>query len=331
MYEEYENYGNPNDYGLPLVSNPVNPQLPVEQPHWKTMEDMTFRPNSEIKSKIPYIILVNSFNRNTDLDTSTVSSQKYTVELRTKINEVVEIKMEVADIPKSRYLIHSYNDTIHFQETNAQVSAGTYLTATITNGDYDIADLCTAIETAMGVAGSTTYTVSYNDTTREVTIVQSGGGTDIFNLVFTDGPRTNGFAKYPYISNSIGKVIGFRPVNHTGATSASYTGDWVVDLSYGEYIIVRVSDYDIMDTPIDSGIKQSFCVVYYDTAQARYRLLNDGSFNAYIIQLKNLHRTGELKIELFDQYGNPYETNGADHSFVFSIRSMMTMNYDNHR
>jgi hypothetical protein len=331
MFNNYENYGAPSDYGMPLVSHPINPPMPTQGPHWKTMEDITAKPNSDIKSKIPYLIVVNSANRNTDQDTSTRSSQNYKVKLRTEINEVVELKMEIADIPKSRYLIHSYNDTLHFQETNAQVSAGTYLTATITHGDYDIADLCSTLETAMETAGSTTYTVSYNETTRKITILQDGSGTDVFNLVFTDGPRINGVAKYPYIAESIGKVIGFRPVNHTGATGASYTSDWVVDLSYGDYIVVQISNFDILDTPIDSGIKSAYCVVYYDNAQGSYRLLNDGRFNAYFIQLKNLQRLGELNIALFDQFGNPYETNGADHSFVFSVRSMMSANYDTER
>lgn len=333
MFDDYENYGAPSGYGMPLVTNPINPRRPIEKPHFQTMSDMTFTPNSEISSKIPEIILVNSFNRNTDIDDAN-GSQKYKIQLRGNIREVVEIKMEIADIPKSRYLIHSYNDTFRFQETNAQVSAGTYLTATIPHGDYDEADLCTeiqeAIDSGTGV-GSGTYTVSYNTTTHKITITQTGGSVDVFNIIFTDGPKPVGLKKYPYFTGSIGKVLGFKPVNHTGTASSSYTGDWAVDLSYGDYIVVHVSDQDILDTPIDSNLAHAFCVVYYDAVQDRYRILNDGTFDAYRTQLKDLIRTGELNIELFDQYGNPYETNGADHSFVFSIRSMASSNYDKER
>lgn len=321
MIHKFENYGSLNGYGEPLVNHPLNPKAPVEDPHWETSFDMTFKPDSRIAKKKPNILLINSLNRNTDLDDAN-GSQKYSIDLTDHLREVVKVRLEIVDIPKSRYLIHSYNDTFRFQETNAQVSAGTYHEITITHGDYDAADLCQELQDAMDVVSVTSYDVSYSATTRKVTITQEAGGADVFNIIFTDGPKTVGVKKYPYFSNSIGKVLGFKPVNHTGASQSTYIGDWVVDLSYGDYIVLKINDFDNLQTPVESGIKNVWCPIYLDEMQDKYRLINYGWFDSYNLQFKNLKRTGKLTIELFDKYGNPYETNGADHSILFSIISM---------
>jgi hypothetical protein len=330
MIPRFENYGDLDGYGKPLVSNPLPPPLPIEKPHWHTSSDINFVPDGDIESKKPTILLINSANRNTDEDDIN-GTQSYKVKLGDDLTDIVKLRLEVADIPKSRYMINSYNDIFRFQETNVQVSAGTYFEINLTHGNYDGADLVLELKTEMEVVSATTYDVSYDSDTKKITISQNGSGVDVFNIIFTDGPRTIDDTKYPYFENSAGRIFGFKPINKSGASGASFVGDWIVDLSYGDYVIVRLNDIDNLTTSNASGIGNAWFPVYLDHIEDRYKYINDGKMNTYEIQFKNLKRYSYMRISLFDQYGKKYETNGINHSFVFSVISMRSATLEKSR
>ena len=121
----------------------------------------------------------------------------------------------------ARYYVEaSFNDRFVFREA----ATGTYLIATVEPGEYTAETLATALKTALDAAG-TTFTVTYNSTSRKFTITQSTPGTFQILLNTTD-------AEYP-TGRSIYSTIGFT----TGATStANKTGAtaYTTDVASGE-------------------------------------------------------------------------------------------------
>ncbi len=103
------------------------------------------------------------------------------------------------------------NQKIDFEETGA-----TPLVATILQGQYTADSLCTAIKTALELAGASTYTVTYSDSTNKFTIVSNGaGGGGIFTLLWFTGANK---------ANSAAGMLGFLDAaDDSGALT--YTSD----------------------------------------------------------------------------------------------------------
>jgi len=61
-------------------------------------------------------------------------------------------------------IVAGVNRAINFEET-----LGVELTATLTAGEYNADELCAEIKTQLEVAGASTYTVTYYDSTNKIT------------------------------------------------------------------------------------------------------------------------------------------------------------------
>ena len=96
-------------------------------------------------------------------------------------------------------IVAGVNRAINFEET-----LGVELTATVTAGEYNADELCAEIKTQLEVAGASTYTVTYSDSTNKFTLASDragGGGT--FKLLWATGTNT---ATY------VGRTIGFQVI-----------------------------------------------------------------------------------------------------------------------
>ena len=111
-------------------------------------------------------------------------------------------------------------DVITIDDTNnkldfTEATAGTVLTASMTNGTFPIATVVTALKTALDAAGASVYTVTYSTPTRKFTIVSDLAGADnIFSMLGASGTNT-------YVS--ILPTLGFGIQNNTAA--ATYTSE----------------------------------------------------------------------------------------------------------
>jgi hypothetical protein len=80
---------------------------------------------------------------------------------------------------KRRIVIDATNNEIGFRET----TAGSLLTASVTQGTYTYGELAYEIKVAMQIAGDSVYTVRYDYTTRKYVLTSDGtGGGNDFEL-----------------------------------------------------------------------------------------------------------------------------------------------------
>lgn len=114
--------------------------------------------------------------------------------------------------------IDSTNNLLNFSE------GGPEITATITAGLYSPTDLATAIQTAMNVVGGLTYSITFNRSTRTITI--SAGSN--FELLASSGSQV---ASGPWV------IMGYSATDLTGASS--YTGDSEAGEEYRNQFILQ--------------------------------------------------------------------------------------------
>jgi len=108
-------------------------------------------------------------------------------------------------------VINATNNKIDFTET----TAGTEITATLTQGTYSPSGLATEIKTQLDAEGASTYTVSYASSTRKFSITSDlGGGDGLFSLLGASGTNV-------YVSSL--PTFGLAITDHTGA--ATYTSE----------------------------------------------------------------------------------------------------------
>lgn len=110
------------------------------------------------------------------------------------------------------YEIHDgVNDAIDFEE-----STGVELNAAVAEDEYSVADLLTAIKTALDAAGASTYTITFDYWTGKFTLTSDlGGGGGTFKILWSTGTNA---------ATSIGRTIGVD-VSADDTTAASQTAD----------------------------------------------------------------------------------------------------------
>lgn len=290
---------------------------------------------------IPAVLVIDSRDRNSDVYPD---PNKYTIKLDPPYKQVTSVELVTADIPNSGYVIEESHNLIYFQETAAQVSAGTYTTAEVPVGNRSISNIADQIASVMTAASTTgsTYTCTVNDYTNLVTITQSVAGTaSVFNLLFeglrtkTDPPSFKdsngdycGAYKTLYKTRSIGPIIGFKREDYSGSTT--YTGTYAYNLKVDKYIIIYINkshgemDFGRIDA-VNDNVKGSFCVVPLDSSvnnfeyAKNYNTCDNDRYIKYFTQ--PVPEINQLDIEFRDSEGNLFNFNGHDHTLIFQFTS----------
>jgi hypothetical protein len=144
--------------------------------------------------------------------------------------------------------VTSGNNLLNFDE------GGPELTATITIGSYTATDFVEAVENALNAAGALTYTVTFNRTTRLITIAATGN----FDLLAGTGSNK---AFGPWT------LLGFA-TDQTGA--ATYTGGAVAG---SEYVV----QFPLQDYIASTNWTQAANATVNKTASGRVEVVRFGS------------------------------------------------------
>lgn len=153
------------------------------------------------------------------------------IDLDRPIKQIYSIELINAEIPKNQYIIHSHNNTLHFQET-----PGITLQLTISIGNYTISELITELETQLNNTGSSNYTVSLINERVRIASDLTGGG-NIFSLLFNGGTEKYGFkTRSIYKTNSIGDIIGFPIQDFINASHYIASEKYKLDGENGVYL-----------------------------------------------------------------------------------------------
>ena len=199
------------------------------------------------------------------------NASNFTVNLSTKINKVINIKLQTIEIPISWYVFSPNYGTTSFRiglsspsgELFYPIDIPTTSLATIPEGNYDAASLITAIQTALDAAFPGVYVISLDVATQKVTI----SGTVSFSMFFYvertpaisanpsagipwDIPAVSGSiedasgqcrTRGPKVDYNLGWLLGFRRIHYIGGTS--YTGEAPIDTYGTRYIYVILDDF----------------------------------------------------------------------------------------
>lgn len=190
--------------------------------------------------------------------------------------------------------IHKYNKYISFTE-----NGGAILTAALSEGYYNISELLLELKTAMELVGILTYTVTYNNITRKISI--------------SCGPDTVALQD---VNNNIYDILGF--IGSESGTSITSTN--VVDIGGTNTFIVVVPSID--PSTFHSGGRK---------IMAEVPVVNEVGFlshymTEHVVYEKMKQYSPLIKIILYDGKSNvPYVLpKNIDMSFKFILQDEQT-------
>lgn len=291
-------------------------------------------------------IFIDSAFRNWDIE----EPNNYTIPLNKDLKYVHSIELVHGFMPSSGYIIHKHNNKFYFQETPEQVTNGIFYIVIIPEGNYEIDELSNTLKLKMAEIGDSIYTIDIDESTTKMTIsTDDAVDTGIFNLIFTnsteivgergfietlkvfpDGRKrtvkvATGNTRRQYINDSVGQIIGYRPINLSG--SLSYTGQNIFNLRPYDYVGIFISnsqedDWQRIDCA-NTHIQGAFAIVpLLQTITASL----DTTRRSIVVDNVRYIRTfnppinmDKLKIEVRTNDGNLYEFNGENHWLLFEI------------
>lgn len=211
------------------------------------------------------------------------------------INDVASAKLLSIEIPLSTYLIN-----MHFNTLWLSVNNGSEAAVTLTQGNYNMSDLVSMIETRLNAANlGATFTVSYNTSLDKVTFAASAP----FSLNFAGK------------TNSLDPLLGFRKQNYASIAN-SITAPYRCNLEFNNYIVMCIEKFD-NNKSNSKPLNKSFAVIPKNYNTMNYS--DDGNitknFNPPMARLAKIH------ISFFDKYGNAYDFQNMDHRFEILFHS----------
>jgi hypothetical protein len=187
--------------------------------------------------------------------------------------------------------VNTYNNVLSFNP-----NAGGFVSAVVPVGVYNATSFSSALQTAMAaVAGGATYTVTVSTQTGKITIVQNAGTYVI--------SRAN---------STIAPIIGLNQSLGNSSASITFTGDYVVNLSGTNLIIVKSNELTKYGTKSISSQTASLSSIV-----ARIPV-NVGWGGTIVFKPYNKvyqyigKKANQIDFALYDQYDNPLDLNGAD-------------------
>jgi hypothetical protein len=209
--------------------------------------------------------------------------------LREPIHGVKGIRLSEAYIPNSFYNVCS-----SFGNTITLTDGGGSDTLTISDGNYSISSLLTAIQTAANASGTLTetYTLTYSSTTGKTTFSATGN----FSITTT----------------TLASKIGFRV---TTGSATSHVGGFFTDLRPTKNIFVS-----ILNLPIYSNFNSVVigCIGSIPIADVFLSTMRC-DIDYEMIQLRNINTIDTLNIVLFDDSGRILENNNVEWSMTLEI------------
>lgn len=311
-----------------------------------SIQDINMTGDPRSGNKISAVLVIDSLDRNYD---KYPDSNRYRIKLTKPYKDITEIELLHADFPSTTYTTNAYNNTFRYQETQAQVDAGTYTEFSIDEGNWPVNDdgsytsIRSLIEDELNNnSNGNTYSVTVNENTLKYTITQVAG-TGVFNILFNGGTEPygpqgtiqdingnnvqSGDSRSVYTPNSLGPVLGFLRKNYTGAVS--YTSENAYNIRRDKYLVLRILNWDRLDSTNDAT-QGSFAIISLDQNTFRYKFVKtfEGLNNEMYTKYFNprLGVLNELDIEIVDSMGRPFLFNGGDHVLEFKITSTAHQN-----
>lgn len=224
---------------------------------------------------------------------------KYEIKLSEDIHDVQSVELLSFDVPFTKYLINSSNNTFYYKVGNDEFNFS------IDEGDYEtVAELVTELNAkATDVSAPFTFSDLLKQkrikltTTNDVTLVCLGDEIQKNNY-----PRLS-----PTYKSQLMKVLGLSLRNHVISASSEYPFQHRVDLRKDKYMVMNLGQSSVNFSENNSTHK-SFAIIKKDELDNKYIDANYKKFyNPPIPSMTT------LRISFTDYNGQLYDFQNQDH------------------
>jgi len=153
------------------------------------------------------------------------------------------------------------------------------------------------------------------------------GGGGLFTLKFFGGEKITGqnnTLTNIYRENSIAQIIGFDPIDYSGANN--YTSNYEIILDRERNVYLSIGGIDNLRTTNEKSIEKYVSLTLTsehgkDTyIKNTYKDWIDNIDNEFIHYTKNLTSINKMKIQFVKQNGKLYDFNGLEHCLLFRFK-----------
>jgi len=257
-------------------------------------------------------LIVSSRMRRLDLYPNTFS---YAVNLPERIKNVVSCALIQAIIPNSQTTVNQFNNKLQL----VKLLTAELVTITVPTGDYEPALLLNELKTLLAQYVANPV-VTLDTSNNRVTIAAD----EPISLLFSSGDQAFG---------SVHRALGFPSLDTP--FDVTFTGSFALNLPPPNYVTVAVDEvpavcckrfmtarYEQGGGGYDSRVEQYQRYVL-DIVPLNCEFGTNKYYHAAVGDLMNNTfkpiDLSSLTINLFDDQGNPYDSNGFDHTLVLQL------------
>jgi hypothetical protein len=182
------------------------------------------------------------------------------------------------------YNVTDYNNKIYINENSNN------LTATLTNGYYDINDLKTNITTAMNAVCSGTISITIDSNTNKYTFTN-----DTYNFYFTFNTNTTNTARF---------LLGFNATD--GSNNTTQTSNNPININTNPSFFINILENDDKNITSTDYFDTSLFINGTGTFGEILKYINNDNFDQYI---KIQNPTKKITISFHDNNNNPIVLN----------------------
>jgi hypothetical protein len=167
---------------------------------------------------------------------TSIPSTNYQYQFETPVNHVISIRVSSVELPNSYPMISETMNTNYF---HIRYNGDTFK-ITIPSGNYTSAQLLDELNKSLSASGKGDWEVTINEITGKFTITETNGTPFcLYHDKDNHYPkRTRDFG--------LGSILGFR--EKTYINESTYTSESSVNLYGDSYLLVKINDYDLMNT-----------------------------------------------------------------------------------
>lgn len=205
---------------------------------------------------------------------------------------IKRVTLKSVELPVGYYPIRSPYNTFSF------VRNSTTYTATVTEGNYTISTLLTALTTALNaLSAGTTWGLSYSSTTNKVTATTTA--TAVVSVSSTW---------------DLALALGFT----SGESGASFTATNTYNLNFDLYLSLVI---DNLPSSNLSNPPQTFKIPVNVGYGSVFYLGESSTFNQTVYCQGSASHLPNLRIRVLDRWGNNPSNNGLHFSFLLEIET----------
>lgn len=262
-------------------------------------------------------IAVNSRDRNLMADYAT---NPFRWTFSRPLKDVVSIELVNGCVPSALYNMNTGWNMFSFTEATTQY------TVTLRPGQYTATELCTELQRALNaLPGITnTYTVTYSNITKKMTITTAGTAVYIFR--FQDPPYTDTIDGTSGAIQDIGcpaRIFGFENWDYTSVAGAITPPNRMDPSLFLQRLYLHLNADNSVEfnrVEMGAGRKDCFHIIYLDQNTGGYYTLNRDTYTPIFYSAPvPISRIATLNISLRDEFYRVVDLGGHDFTLVFEV------------